>query len=51
MRTKGLLFLMLVAAFAVAVSAQVTIPRESNMQETSQMIGDKDIDLVPSSEC
>ena len=45
MRTKGLLFLMLVAAFAVAVSAQVTIPRESNMQETSQMIGDTKISI------
>lgn len=45
MRTKGLLFFMLVAAFAVAVSAQVTIPRESNMQETSQMIGDTKISI------
>lgn len=45
MRTKGLLFLMLVAAFAVAVSAQVTIPRESNFQETSQMIGDTKISI------
>lgn len=45
MRTKGLLFIMLVAAFAVAVSAQVTIPRESNMQETSQMIGDTKISI------
>lgn len=45
MRTKGLLFFMLVAAFAVAVSAQITIPRESNMQETSQMIGDTKISI------
>ncbi len=36
---------MLVAAFAVAVSAQVTIPRESNLQETSQMIGDTKISI------
>ena len=45
MRTKGLLFLMLVAALAVAGSAQVTIPRESNFQETSQMIGDTKISI------
>lgn len=45
MRTKGLQFLMLVAAFAVAVSAQVTIPRESNLQETSQIIGDTKISI------